>query len=280
MPYIAAAASGLFAEFGLDVELMEPAPGPENVRRVAAGGSDFCLTSVTHYLRARAQSGDLAARYVAIVVQRDPISGLVAADSSFEQPADLSGRRLGGPANSGLVAAYQAGLDYLGLPRSELVPIDYGKAPGALGRGEVDVVADYAELIPRTRRQAEVEIRAIRLNLPIYSSGLVAADRVPADVVDRMIAAIAAALEHHRADPEAGLDTLMRRYPEVDPGDAIEGWELGEANIFTDVPVGSMDLDRWAATIDFIARAHQLPSQLPETVYQPERLLTKTGGGS
>ena len=82
MPYIAAAANGLFAEFGLDVELMEPAPGPENVRRVAAGGSDFCLTSVTHYMRARAQSGDLAARYVAIVVQTTGESvGLI--ESSF-----------------------------------------------------------------------------------------------------------------------------------------------------------------------------------------------------
>ena len=69
MPYIAAAANGLFAEFGFDVQLMEPAPGPENVRRVAAGGSDYCLTSVTHYLRARAQSGAVAARYVATTVQ-------------------------------------------------------------------------------------------------------------------------------------------------------------------------------------------------------------------
>jgi len=280
MPYLAAAANGLFAEFGLDVELMEPAPGPENVRRVAAGGSDFCLTSVTHYLRARAQSGDLPARYVAIVVQRDPISGLVAADSPFERPADLAGRRLGGPATSGLVAEYQAGLEYLGLERSELVPLDYGKAPAALGRGEVDVVADYADLVPRTRRRGGIDVRAVRLDLPVYSSGLVAADRLPAEVVERMAQAIAAALQRQRQDPEAGVDALLARYPDVDPSDAIEGWELGEQNIFTGDPVGSMDLDRWATTIDFVTRAHDLPVPRPDTVYRPERLLTKTGGGS
>lgn len=259
---------------------MEPAPGPENVRRVAAGGSDFCLTSVTHYLRARAQSGDLAARYVAMVVQRDPIAGLVAADSPLEQPSDLSGRRLGGPVTSGLVAEYQAGLEFLGLERSELVPVDYGKAPAALGRGEVDVVADYADLVPRTRRQAGVEVRAVRLDLPVYSSGLVAADRLPGDVVDRMAEALAAALQRQREEPEEGLDALLRRYPDVDPSEAIEGWELGEQNIFTEDPIGTMDADRWAATIDFVARAHHLPAPPPETVYRPERLLTKTGGGS
>ena len=280
MPYIAAAANGLFAEFGFDVELMEPAPGPENVRRVAEGGSDFCLTSVTHYLRARAQSGDLAARYVAMVVQRDPISGLVAADSPIERPADLAGRRLGGPVTSGLVAEYQAGLEFLGLHRAELVPLDYGRAPAALGRGEVDAVADYADLIPRTRRQSEIEVRAVRLDLPVYSSGLVAADRLPADVVDRMAQALVAALQRQREDPEAGVDALLHRYPDVDPGDAVEGWELGEPTIFTEDPIGSMDADRWATTIGFVARAHNLPAPAPETVYRPERLLTKTGGGS
>src|SRR5215467_1547976 len=129
MPYIAAAANGLFAEYGFEVELMEPAPGPENVRRVAAGGSDFCLTSVTHYLRARAQSGDIPARYVASVVQVDPISALVAADSRFQSPHDLGDARLGGPETSGLVAEFQHGLDYLGVARAALVPTDYGKAP-------------------------------------------------------------------------------------------------------------------------------------------------------
>jgi ABC-type nitrate/sulfonate/bicarbonate transport system substrate-binding protein len=256
----------------LDVELMEPAPGPENVRRVAAGGSDFCLTSVAHYLKARYQSGDLAARYAAVVVQRDPIAGLVAADSAITSPAQLAGARLGGPADSALVAAYQAGLDELGLARSVLVPLDYAKAPEALRRGEVDAVADYVDLVPRTRRQAGVPVRAVQLGLPFYSSGLVAADRLPAELVGTVCDAVVAALERQRDDPDGGVANLLERYPGVDSSDALEGWALGEPNIFTDVPVGSMEADRWAATIDFTARAHRWPAPLPETVYRPERV--------
>jgi len=227
---------------------------------------------VAHYLRARAESGNLAARYVGVVVQRSPMAGLVAADSAFTTPADLPRARLGGPAESRLVAEYQAALDYLGLPRSELVVVDYAEAPAALGRGEVDAVPDYADLIPRTRRQAGVPIRAVPFRLPLYSSGLVAGDQVPAELVDRMVAAIVAALERQREDPEAGVAAMLERYPDVDPAEALEGWSLVEPNIFTDDPVGSMDADRWRATIGFLAGAHRLPTPAAETVYRPERL--------
>lgn len=273
LPYLAAAASGLFADFDLDVQLLEPAPGPENVRRVAEGGADFCLTSVNHYLKARSLWGDLPARYTSVVVQRNPMAGIVDADSRFTTPADLSGARLGGPADSKLVADYQAALRWLGLAPAELVPIDYGEAPAALGRGEVDAVGDYIDLMPRTRRQAGIEVRGVPFGLPLYSSGLVAADRLPADVVERMGDAVAAALEQARDDPDGGMDALLRRYPDVDPGDALEGWELAVPNIFTGAPVGSMDAATWAATLEFAAGAQNLPFLPPETVYRPERAL-------
>ncbi len=238
---------------------------------MAAGGSEFCLTSVAHYLRARSESGDLAARYAAVIVQRSPMAGLVRADSDIVTAPDLASRRLGGPEGGGLVAEYQAGLDYLGLRRSHLIPLDYGEAPAALGRGDVEVVADYVDLLPRTRRQAGVPVRAVPLGLPLYSSGLVAGDGLPEDVVDRMAAAVVAALERQREDPEAGVAALVRRYPEVDAAEALEGWSLAEPNIFTEDPVGSMDVHRWQATIDFTAAAHGWPAPAAETVYRPER---------
>ncbi len=240
---------------------------------MAAGGADFCLTSVTHYLRARAQSGALAARFVAIVTQRHPMAGIVRADSRLARPADLGSQRVGGPTDSALVAEYRAGLDWLGLAPPVLVPVDYSEAPAALGRGEVDVVPDFADLVPRTRRQAGVPVRAVSLGVEVYGSGLVAADRVPADVVERMRSALAAALVAQRHDPTAGVDQLETRYPEVDPADAVEGWRLVEPNIFTGVEPGSMETGRWADTIAWTATAHGFEPPEPHTVYRPELAL-------
>ena len=252
------------------MELLEPAPGPGNVARVAAGGADFCLTSVAHYLRARATAGDLPARFAAVVVRRSPMSALVAADSPLARPDDLPGRRLGGPPDGGLVAEYQAFLTWLGLGASVVVPMDYADAPRALATGEADAVADFVDLLPRVRRQAGIPVRAIPFGLDVYASGLVAADRVPAELVARMREAIVAALEHQRHDPESGVEALCRRYPDVDPAEALEGWSLVEPNVFTgDVP-GSMDAERWKDTIRFFAGAHGHRLPPPATVYRPD----------
>ena len=237
---------------------------------MAAGGSDFCLTSVVHFLTARAQSGPLAARFAAVVVQRSPMAGIVAARSELNEAADLAGRRLGGPSVSKLVSEFQASLDHLGIPRAVHVPIDYAAAPPALGRGDIDVVPDFADLVPRTRRQAGVDVRAVPLGVEVYASGLVAGDHVEADVVARMTLALCAALENQRADPRAGLPELRRRYPEADPAEALEGWALVEPNVFTGVEPGSMDPGRWASTVAFLAAAHGFPALDPDTVYRAE----------
>jgi NitT/TauT family transport system substrate-binding protein len=238
---------------------------------VAAGGADFCLTSVAHYLTARARvPGPLPARFVSVVVRRSPMAALVPAGSALTTPADLAGRRLGGPAGSRLVAEFRAGMAELGLAPPELVALDYGLAPAAMARGEVDMVCDFADLLPRVRRQSGIAVRVVALGLDVYSSGLVAADRLPDELVARMQAAVAAALEHQRHNPEAGLDELARRYPGADPLEALEGWALAEPNIFTGPPTGSSDAATWARTIIHVAGAHGLPAPDPETVFRSE----------
>jgi NitT/TauT family transport system substrate-binding protein len=270
LPYLAAATNGLFAAHELDVELRDPDGGPENIRRVAEGEADFCLTSVAHYLRATERYGALPARFVAMVVQRSPMAALVKEDSPLRTPADLAGARLGGPPDKGLVLEYQAALDELGIPRSTLVPLDYREAWDALARGEVDAVADYVDILPRLSRLARIEARAIPFNLDVYSSGLVAADRLSHERVVEMRDAMVEALERQRQHPEEGVDQLVQRYPDIDPDAAVEGWLLGVPNIFTDAPTGSMDVDRWARTLAFLGRAHGLPVPEPATVYRPE----------
>ena len=270
LPYLAAATNGLFAEHGLEVELRDPEGGPENVRRVAEGDGDFCLTSVAHYLTARSRFGDLPARFVGIVVQRSPMAALVRADSPIRTPADLAGIRLGGPPDKGLVLEYQASLDELGVARSTLVPMDYREAWDALARGDVDAVADFVDIVPRLRRIAGVDVRAVPFGIDAYSSGLVAADRVPHERAVEMRDAMVAALERQRRNPEEGVDQLVQRYPDVVPAAAVEGWALGAPNIFTDAPTGSMDADRWAFTLAFLGRAYGLVPPDPETVYRPE----------
>lgn len=254
------------------MEILEPAAGPANVQRVAAGDADFCLTSVLHYLVAQAEGGPLPARFVAVVGQRSPMAGLVATDRPWTTAGDLGGRRVAGPATNRLVAEYLAWLDHRDAAEPVLVECGEGGGPAALGRDEVEVVAEFADLVPRVRRQSGVDVRAVPVGGEVYANGLVAGDHVPHAMVERMRAAVIAALERQRRAPETGLDLLCDRYPETDAGDALEGWYLAEPSIFGGAPLGAMTAVRWQATLTHYAGAHRLATPAPDTVYRSEWL--------
>ncbi len=151
---------------------------------------------------------------------------------------------------------------------SEMVPVTYSEAPDALRRGEIDVIVTFAELLPRIERRARVPLRAIDLELGGYASGVVAGDHVPDDLVRRMAAAVSAALEQQRRDPKQGVDELVRRYPEIDPGEALQSWALLEPYVFTGVVPGSMTREGWEKTILHAAAVHALPLVPAEVVYR------------
>ena len=265
--------NGLFAEQGVDVEILDPSGGPDNVVRVGSGDSDFALTSVQHYLSARAEHGDIPARFVAMVVQRSPIGALVPATSPVRRPADLAGCRVGGDATNPQVIEFMATLDHLGIERPALVDLAAGTGPAALARGEVDAIVALVDALPRRRRQAGIDLRAVRVGRDdVYGSGVIAADRLPHELVTRVRAGVVAALEAQRSGPDAGLSQMADRYGDDRTDDAPEGWRMLEEFVFTDVPTGSMDAGRWATTLEFLCQARGMPVPTPESVYRPQFL--------
>lgn len=252
------------------MELLDPSGGPDNVKRVAAAETDFCLTSVHHYLTARAEEGQLACRFVAVIVQLSPLAATVAAGSTIWRPADLAGARVAAEPDNPQLLEFIATLAHLGVGRPEIVPMANAGAKQALARGEVDAIVGLVDGLPRTRRQAGIAVRAVPVALDVYASGLVAGDHVPPPAAWSLRAAVAAALESQRANPEAGLAELRRRYPEADVDDALEGWRLLEPYIFTGVEPGSMNPERWRRTIEFLCDARGLPRLAPESAYHPQ----------
>lgn len=267
LPVFAGVAGGRFADHGLQVKLVHPWPGFENVRHVGAGDADFCLTSVAHFMRAHAEDGQVRARFVAVVMQRTPVAALVTSEG-IRRPEDLAGRRLGGRADGGFVAMLQAALVDRGIAPMRVVPLDQADAETALARGEVDAVAELADVVPQVRRRVGADVRAVAVPVLVYANGLVANDDVDGEVAARLRRALTGCLDGQRDDPNAGLDALLTGFPDVDPDDALEGWKIAERSIFTDQPTGSMDADRWAQTTAFIARTHSLPEPAGNQVFR------------
>jgi len=274
LPFFTGVASGVFAEHGLVVDILDPPPPPgsTNAHRVATGGAEFGLTGVTYFLFARKEAGGrLPARFVAVIHQRSPLGAIVAEDSDIGVPEDLPGRRMGrGELTGWLADECGQALADRGLGPPAYVELPHGDAPYALGRGEVDVCATMVDTLNGIAVKGGLPVRGIGLGPDIYSSGLIAADSVPDDVVGRMRAAVAAAFAAQQADPESAVAEFCERFPDVQPRLARAGWDLLQPYAACEAGIGAMDRGRWHDTIEWIGRAHGLRPVDADEVYRPD----------
>jgi ABC-type nitrate/sulfonate/bicarbonate transport system substrate-binding protein len=287
LPCFAGLTRDVFARNGLGVTMLDPLPGPENVRGVAAGERDFCLTSVAHFLNAKREDPDLGARFVFMVARQTHLAAFVVRDraAAHGRPivthADLAGASVLGDPDSPFGREYRALLGKLELEPGPFIQTPYPEIEAALADGRGDVAADFVDLHPRFQAAAEpydVTIDALPFHeagIDVYGSGLVTSTHLLEQQPDRVARAVAAfreALLLSREDPELGLDALLSQIPSADAGLVVAGWKAGAQLIFDDAgsPLGTMSEDKWRRTIDLYADAYGTPRDLePDAVFAP-----------
>ncbi len=276
LPAFAAAEGGLFAERGLDVEFVPAAKFRDfslsgfttRIKAVAKGDADFALTAAVYLVAAQTESASrLPVRFVAAAHQRNPIVGVVREDSDLRTPQDLAGARAARWSIPWFTQEYAGALDYMGLQAPQIVDVT-GDLDQALGSGEIDVIPTWMDMT-LYHLDAGFGVRAIPLDIPVYATGLVAADRVPSDVVDRMREAYAAGHELQRRQPDLGLAAFRRCFGDVSEEHARANWALYEPYAFDGVPPGAMDTSCWRDTIAHVAKTHSLSTFPGEWVYRP-----------
>jgi ABC-type nitrate/sulfonate/bicarbonate transport system substrate-binding protein len=278
LPAYAAADAGVFADHGIEVEFVDCvstaggslAAWSAMVTAVADGEADFALTSVAYVLAGQAAAkGQLAARFAAVFHQRNPLAALVTSDSRLQTPEDLAGPKVAAT-GSWFVKELEGALTHLGLAPPTMVdaPRDIR---AALGDGEIDLIPGWVDMPPSYSTEG-LEIRAIPLEVDAYATGLVAADRLALELIERMRDALAAGYELQREHPELGIDALRRRVPGISEAHLSTAWSVFAPYAFDrDQPL-AMDAKRWRTTIDYTAAIHGLPSLPAEQVYRHELL--------
>lgn len=280
LPAFAAAEGGLFAEQDLEVEFVGCARAPNyslqgftaRPKAVAAGDADFGLSSVAYLLAAQTElGGRLPVRFAAVAHQRNPIVGIVRAGSDLHEPEDLSGKVAARWSIPWFTQEYAGALEHMGFGSPEVVELSED-LDGALGRGEIDVIPTWMDMT-LYHHKPDLPIRTVALDIDVYTTGLIAADRVPLEVVSRVRDAWVAGYALQRQRPELGIAAFRRQYPDV-PEEHIEAnWALFEPYAVDGaVAPGSMDLDGWRRTIDYTAATHGLSVFAGERLYRPELL--------
>ncbi len=287
LPAFAAAEAGLFAEQGIELEFVGCERAADyslggfttRPKAVAAGYADFALSGVAYLLAAQTQlAGRLPVRFVAVAHQRNPIAAVVRADSELQTPEDLPGRRAVRWSIPWFTDEYAGALAYMGLGRPQIVDLREN-IDEALASGEIDVMPTWMEMTLYHRRP-QLQIRTIPLDIDVYTTGLIAADRVPLEVVTRVRAAFVAGYELYRERPELGIAGFMRQYPDVSEAHIHRNWALFEPYACDGVPPGSMDAGRWRTTIEHTAATHRLAVVAGERFYRPELVSERLVGAA
>ena len=278
LPAFAAAEGGLFAEQGLEVEFVGCARAPEwtlqgftvRPKAVGSGEVDFALTSVAYVLAAQTEmDGRLGARFAAVSHQRNPIAAIVRDDSGFEHPDDLQGARAARWSIPWFAQEYVGALSFMGLDPAVLV--DSADPDAQLERGEIDVIPTWVDMT-LNHVDKGYAVRPIGLDIETYATGLLAADRLPLEVVARMRDAFVAGYHLQLEQPEVGTAAFRRRFPDISEQHVRDSWSLFEPYAFDGGAPGAMHADRWQTTIEHTAATHGLSRFPIERVLRPELL--------
>jgi len=213
--------------------------------------------------------GRLGARFAAMCHQRNPIAAIVRDDSPFECPADLQGARAARWSIPWFAQEYAGALSYMGLDPSVIV--DSEKPDAQLERREIDVIPTWMDMTLNHVGKGYA-VRPIGLDIETYATGLLAADRLPLELVERMRDAFVAGYQLQLERPELGIAAFRRRFPDISEQHIHDRWALFEPYAFDGGTPGAMHADRWETTIAHTAATHGLSPFVAEQIYRPELL--------
>jgi len=221
----AAQATGAFERAGLDVEIRVPGDPAEPLKLVAAGKADLAISYEPELFLARDKGIELVG--IAAIAQK-PLTSIVALGSAkIKRPSDLDGKTVGTSGIPYQSAYLRTILEGAGVDpgRVKEVNVGFNLVPAMLSK-KVDATLgafwnyEGVQLI-RAKKDPSI-IRMEQAGVPTYDELVLVADQdqlgTRGKVYRRFIQALRQGTEAVRANPETGIDPLLKANKDLDRG--------------------------------------------------------------
>ncbi|MCR4404706.1 MAG: ABC transporter substrate-binding protein [Candidatus Acetothermia bacterium] len=221
VPLYVAQAEGLFAQEGLEVELLIPGNPADPAKLAAASRVDLAITTGLNLIVARAAGLPLVA--IGALIQH-PLGGLLALKGQIARLEDLRGKRIGYSLEPEEPVLWRAMLGCVGLgPRDyELINVGFNTV-SALLSGAVEAIGafrNYEKILVELQGEETVFFPMEDYCIPdhyelvfVASEGTLAARP---GALAHFIAALAGAVELTLRDPNRAIDLFFQANPELE----------------------------------------------------------------
>ena len=223
--YFLAQDRGYFQAEGLDVEIDQGEGSAASIPKVASGAYQAGFGDINAVIELAAKRPAEAPVAVYMLYNTPPFTIVVKQDSPIRSPKDLEGKVVGSPANDGALKLFPA--------FAKLAKVDAGKvqitnmAPNLreqmLARGQVDATLGYVTTVSFSAKAMGMDpakdLRFIRYadnGMDLYANTLFFSRPFVKEnpkAVAGFLRAVNRAIKDVIADPDAGVDAVMKREP-------------------------------------------------------------------
>ena len=218
---------GYFKAEGLDVEMDQGEGSAASIIKVANGSYNVGFGDINALVEIVSKKPGEAPLAVFMMYNVPPFTIAVKKDSPIKTPKDLEGKTIGGPANDGALKLFPAFAKAAKIDASRVTITNMtpNLREQMLKQGQVDAVFGYINTIWFSAKafgmDPEKDLRFINYadhGLDLYSNTIVVSRQLAKDnpnAVKGLLKALNRAIGDTLANPEAGMDTVLKREPLV-----------------------------------------------------------------
>ncbi|WP_422071753.1 ABC transporter substrate-binding protein [Tranquillimonas rosea] len=266
---VAAAEQGFFAEEGLELDITAGGPNVDGVASVASGRAALGSISSSPSLML-ARSAGLPVKCIAAGYQQHPFTYFSLEKNPVREPKDLIGKTVA--TNGTARILLQALLAKNEIPEDEVEVLVMGSDMSPLMTGQADVVTGW-----KTNTSALEVIGDQRVDMSLWDAGIqlyanpyYVTDQSLSDepeLVNAMLRAVSRGWGWVHDNPEAAVDLLVGRYPNLDREAELNTVDMVLDYSFNDATAergwGTMTKENWQAQLDTYDSLGQFENAAP-----------------
>jgi len=267
---VAADKLGYFAEEGLELEIVPGGPNVDGVASVASGRANLGSISSSPSLML-ARSAGIPVKCIAAGYQQHPFTYFSLERNPVRTPQDLIGKKVA--TNGTARILLRALLAKNGISEDDVEVSVMGSDMAPLMTGQVDVVTGWKTNVNALSVLGDerVDMTLWDAGVQLYANPYYVTEKVLneyPDQVTAMIRAISRGWGWVHDNPEAAVDILVERYPNMDRESEMKAVDMAIAYSFNENTAkggwGVMTRENWQTQLDTYEQLGQFSSAAPK----------------